>query len=101
MTDCLARRDIWSCDAPLRVGSVTMIAVVRIVRRAGCGDRHTWLSIEKAPQALIVCDANGVHALDTSGHEIALEPLRRRVPGLDACLTSTPAGPSESPARPA
>lgn len=87
MPDRAAGVDRVRAGRPLRVGSVTLLPVERVVVRAGPGPLGAaWVFAAREPYALIVRDADGVHALAVGAAEISLEQLRERIPELDAVL---------------
>lgn len=93
MADRRTHNETWSCTAPLHVGAVTLLVVVRVVRRADCSDRHARVSWEKSPEGVVVRDACGMRAINACGAALELESLRRCAPDLDAAWGTVPAQP--------
>ena len=73
---------------PLRVGSVTLLPIERVVVHSGVGALGAWFSAAKEPYALVVRDAGGVRVLDIGAGLFSLEALREGIPGLDSVLAS-------------
>ncbi len=73
---------------PLRVGSVTLLPIERVVVHSGVGALGAWFTAAKEPYALVVRDAGGIRALDFGATAVSLEALREGIPGLDAVLAS-------------
>ena len=74
--------------APLRVGSLTLLAIERVVVHSGKGARGAWAFAAVEPYALIVRDAGGIRLVDIGAPAVSLEDLSERIPGLDALLAS-------------
>lgn len=88
MPDRAARVDTVRAGRPLRVGSVTLFPIVRVVVRAERAGGAAWVFAAREPYALIVRDADGLRAV-TIGETVSLEQLRERIPGIDAVLAAT------------
>ena len=73
---------------PLRVGSVTLLPIERVVVHSDVGALGAWCTAAKEPYALVVRDAGGIRALDLGGTAVSLEALREGIPALDAVLAS-------------
>jgi len=73
---------------PLRVGSVTLLPIERVVVHSDIGALGAWFTAVKEPYALVVRDAGGIRALDVGATAVSLEALREGIPGLDAMLES-------------
>jgi hypothetical protein len=73
---------------PLRLESVTLLPIERVVVHSGMGALGAWFTAAKEPYALVVRDAGGLRALDIGATVVSLEALRELVPGLDAVLAS-------------
>ena len=73
---------------PFMVGSVTLLAIERVVLHSHRASGHAWCSAAKEPYALVVRDANGIRAIDTDAAAVSLEALREKVPGLGAVLAA-------------
>ena len=72
---------------PIRVGSVVLLPIERVVLRADRGARRLWVSAVKEPAAIVVRDGGGTWAVDAGATAVSLEELRERIPGLDALMT--------------
>ena len=73
---------------PLRVGSVTLLPIERVVVHSDVGALGAWFTAAKEPYALVVRDAGGLRALDMGTTPVSLEALRDGIQGLDAVLAS-------------
>lgn len=73
-------------ETPINAHDVTLIPVVRICLHSNYNTTGCWLSGNKQPLAIIVCDSNGVHAINISSFEISIESLLQKIPGLYAEL---------------
>lgn len=81
---------------PLRVGSVTLLAVERVVVLAGAGASAAWFIASKEPHALVVRDDGGVRVIGLGAVTVSLEALREAIPGLDDGLRATAGGPAST-----
>ncbi len=72
----------------LRVGSVTLIPIERVVVHAGTEGGAAWFTGAKEAYALVVRDAHGVRAIGVGAPEVSLEALREAIPGLEGELTA-------------
>jgi hypothetical protein len=88
MPERATRTETVRAGTPLRVGSVTLLPVERVVVRSDVGALGAWFTAAREPYALIVRDAGGIRALDAGGAAVSLETLRDAIPGLDAALAS-------------
>jgi len=82
------RSESVRAGTPLRVGSVSLLPLQRVVvcsARVGPG---VWASAALEPYALVVRDAGGVRAVGVDARAIPLERLRELVPELDRLLAS-------------
>lgn len=66
----------------LRVGSVTLIPIERVVVHAGTAGSAAWFTAAKEPFALVVRDAGRVRAIGVGAEEVSLESLGEMIPGL-------------------
>ena len=73
--------------SPLTVGDVTLVPVERVGSRSDRGDAGYWICAFKEVFAVVVCDANGIRALDADSSEIALDALLQNTPNLGAILS--------------
>ena len=88
MSERSAPADTLFAGAPLRLGSVTVLPIERIVRRSDRGDRGAWFTAIKEPYAVIVREADGTRAFAAGADAVSLEELRALVPELDALLSA-------------
>lgn len=70
----------------VRIGSVRLLPIERVVVHSVRGSRRAWISAAKEPAAVVVRDAGGTWAVGADAAAISLDELRERVPGLDALL---------------
>ncbi len=82
------RAESLHVEAPVVVGSVTLLPVKRIVRHAQGGDQPRWLSVTMAPYALVLRDAAGTRVVNADGAATSLDALREDVPQVDAALAA-------------
>ncbi len=80
------RSELVRAGPPVRVGSVTFLAVERVQVRSIGGGAGVWASAVLEPCAIVVRDAGGVRAVGVDGRAVSLERLRELIPGLDAPL---------------
>jgi hypothetical protein len=73
----------------VRVGSVTLLPIERVVLHAERAGHVAWVTAAVEPLALVVRDAGGVRVVDVGAPAPSLEQLRERIAGLDAALEST------------
>lgn len=71
---------------PVVVAGITLIPVERLrvittARRQGC-----WFQATKEVFAVVICDANGAHAIDVNGHSLSIDYLHEKVLELQAVL---------------
>lgn len=88
--------EVFRAGAPVAVGPVSLLPIVRIVLSAERNAGLAWITALKEPHAVIVRDAHGLHAFDSLAAPVSLDALREKVPELDAAL----AGLSEPVNRP-
>lgn len=88
MPERASHAETMRAGTPLRVGRVTLLAIERVVVRCHVGALGAWFGAVKEPCALVVCDEDGLRAVDAGGTEVSLGALRERTPGLDALLAS-------------
>ena len=67
---------------PLTAGKFTLIPVEHLVLQTKTESTYDWLVAFKEPYAIIVCDSNGVRALNLKDKQLSLEDLIQTVPGL-------------------
>lgn len=73
---------------PVRVGTVTLLPVERVVLRSDQGPGRQWVLADKRPHALIVRDESRTWAVGIEGAAVRLETLIEQVQGLDEALAS-------------
>lgn len=74
--------------SPLVIGAVALLPIERSVRRSWGGPAGAGFSITLEPYALVIRDAAGIRAFGVDAGELALDPLRLGVAGLDEALAS-------------
>ena len=98
MPERATHTDVLRAGRPLRVGSVTLLPIERVVVRAGKGAGAAWFSAEKEPYAFVLRDEGGVRVVGVGPVEVSLEELREKVPGLDDELVAAARTPSRGQA---
>ena len=93
MPELTRHSEAMRAGTPLRVGSVTLLPVERVVVLAGTGASAAWFTASKEPYALVVRDEGGVHVVGLGAEAVSLEALREKVPGLDDGLGASAEGP--------
>ncbi len=89
MPDRAVRLETVRAARALRVGSVTLLAIERVVVRGGRGTLGAaWLLAAVEPYALVASGPDGVRVVATWAPGISIEELRERIPGLDAALAA-------------
>ncbi len=83
------RTETLRAATPVRVGSVTLLPIERVVMHAYLGAAHVRLSVAKEPYAIVIRDAAGTRAVDIGAATISLQQLRDQIPGLDSLLVPT------------
>ena len=73
-------------EAPVTINDVTLIPVVQVYHSINGRTPESWITASKQPLAVIICDAKGVRALNTSSSEIPIGSLLEKIPGLDVTL---------------
>lgn len=86
MPERTSRTETVRPGRPIRVGSVVLLPIERVVLHADRGARHLWVSAVQEPAAIVVRDGGGTWAVDAGAGAISVEELRERIPGLDALL---------------
>lgn len=86
MPECSAPAVALVVGTPLRLGSVIVLPIERILRRWDRGDRGAWFLAIKEPYAVIVREAGGMRAIAAAEDAVTLEALRGMIPDLDALL---------------
>jgi len=71
---------------PMVAGDVTLVPIERCFIQSDTGDMGCWLSGQKEPFAIIVCDATGVRAFNTKATEVSVKALIQKIPDLGALL---------------
>lgn len=80
--------EILRAGTPLTVGAVILLPIERVVTCSDQGNTGAWFSIAKEPYAVVVRDTEGLRAFDADANGISIEPLRGKIPELDALLES-------------
>lgn len=78
--------EVLRATRPLIVGGVTLIAIERTGIQSVRGNAGVWLSGFKQAYAVVVCDANGIHAFDADSTELELGVLMQKIPELGNLL---------------
>jgi hypothetical protein len=73
---------------PMITGEVTIVPIERCYIQPVPGDMWCWLYGLKEPFAIIIFDATGIRAYDTSTKEISVASLIQKIPDLSAMLAS-------------
>jgi uncharacterized spore protein YtfJ len=81
--ECAHHAEVLRAGEPVRVGSLTLLPIERVVVHASAGARTAWFTAAKEPYALVVRDERGVRAIGVGGAEVSLEALREAIPGLE------------------
>lgn len=71
---------------PLTIGDVMLIAIEDIGLQSVMGSEGVWLSGFKRVHAVVICDTNGIRALDTEAKNLGLDVLLQKVPELGDLL---------------
>lgn len=87
MPERTSRTETVRPGRPIRVGSVVLLPIERVVLHADRGARRLWVSAAKEPAAIVVRDAGGTWAVGAGANAISLDELRERIPELDALMT--------------
>ncbi len=74
--------------AAVSVGAVTVLPIERVVLRSRRGDGRWWFAATKEPYALVLRDAGGIRAFDTTAATIPIDTLRELFPKLDVALAA-------------
>jgi hypothetical protein len=85
-------REELRAGAPIRVGSVTLLPLERVVLRAARCGGAACASAVVSPFVLLVLDGGDVRVFDVGAPAPPLDELRERVAGLDAALAAAAAG---------
>lgn len=82
------RSEVVRAGMPIRVESVTVLPIERVVLDLNQSSGGAWFMAHKEPYAVIVRDALGTRAVNGDAMAVSLEELSRMVPGLDALLAT-------------
>jgi hypothetical protein len=74
---------------PMIAGEVTIIPIERCYIQSVPGDMGGLLYGLKEPFAIIIFDAIGIRAYDTSTKEISVASLIQKIPNLSAMMASS------------
>lgn len=78
---------------PLKVAGACLILVERVWFQQHIHGDSAWVAGGREPVAVVVQEADGVHALDMAGQTLSLNTLLGTVDGLAAALGIQPAAP--------
>jgi len=92
MPERRVHRDRFVVGTAVRVGSLRILAIGRVVVEGGGGGAAAWVVARKEPWALVIQDGTGALAIGPDGAPVPLETVRRQVPGLDELLAGPPPG---------
>jgi hypothetical protein len=73
---------------PVTSGTLTFIPIERVAVYGGQTDIGYWANAYKLPHTVVICGANGVHALDLNSAPVSMDELTEAVPNLKALLES-------------
>ena len=65
-----------------------VVAIERLYIHSEKGTSGYWITAQKELHAIIICDTNGIRAIDLDSNEVSLEELIKNIPKLDATLAS-------------
>ena len=80
--------DNLQAGKPLVADKLTLVPIERFFIHAERGSTGYWLAAHKEPHAIIICDANGIRAVNLEAKEVSLVRLAQAVPDLDTILAS-------------
>lgn len=80
--------ETFTIETPVCVDDVTLIPIACNRLYSYYSAMRYWLTANKEPQAIIICDLNGTHAFDMSSNEISISSLSKKIPNLNALLIS-------------
>ncbi len=69
-------------------GQFSLVAIERLYINSEKGTSGYWIAAQKELHAIIICDTNGIRAIDLDSNEVSLEELIKNIPKLDATLAS-------------
>ena len=73
---------------PFIAGQSCVVAIERLYIHSEKGTAGYWIAAQKGLHAIIICDTNGIRAVDLDSNEVSLEELIKNIPKLDATLAS-------------
>ena len=73
---------------PVSTDSVTLLPIERTSIHSRKMDFGYWMVAQKTPYAIILRDSLGMRAFDMEGNNVAMEPLMKAVPDINAVLLS-------------
>jgi len=82
------RTETWRAGSPLKVGSMALLPIERVVVNVNHGRDRAWFMFAKEPFALVVRDSSGMRALTTTASAVSLDELRERIPDLETLLAA-------------
>lgn len=75
---------------PLHAAGVLLVLVERIWLHPQSRDDALWACGGREPVAVVIRDANGTHAVDIQGDDVALDTLLNTTSGLAELLNPEP-----------
>ena len=73
---------------PLIAGQSSLVAIERLYIHSEKGTAGYWIAAQKELHAIIICDTNGIRAVDLNSKEVSLAELIKNIPQLDTALAS-------------
>jgi hypothetical protein len=86
MVERKVHTDVVRAGAPVTLGAVALLPIVRTVLRGELAGGRTWIAASKQVHALILRDAAGIRAVDADARPVTIDALRRQLPEIDAWL---------------
>ena len=68
-------KKVVTIEGPLKIGDITLVAVVKTLLNGRCGRKSAWLFGMKRPIALIFKSGSSQRVFKISGVEISIEQL--------------------------
>ena len=73
---------------PFIAGQFSLVTIERLYIHSEKGTAGYWIAAQKELHAIILCDTNGIRAVDLNSNEVSLEELIKNIPKLGATLAS-------------
>ena len=73
---------------PFIAGQFSLVTIERLYIHSEKGTAGYWIAAQKELHAIILCDTNGIRAVDLDSNEVSLEELIKNIPKLGATLAS-------------